>query len=113
MGTSEQEVMGANKYSRHAALLSRIALLVQGNDNKLSSFRSAVRQFKNNESSAKDMIDTIFNVLDRDVESTVGVLREVAGLFDDDEKSRAVLEAVNGFRIEVSHIPLRVRSGRA
>lgn len=47
------------------------------------------------------MIDTIFNVLDQDTESTAGVLREVAGLFDDDEKSRNVLEAVNAFRLTV------------
>jgi hypothetical protein len=83
---------------------------VQGSDNKLSSFRSAVRQFKHNESSAKDMIDTIYNVLDQDTESTVGVLREVAGLFEDEEKSRTVLEAVNAFRITVSprSIPLPI-----
>ena len=63
-----------------------------------------MRQFKNNESSAKDMIDTVYNVLDRDADSTVGVLREISGLFDDEDKSRSVLESINAFRIEVGPI---------
>ena len=91
--------------SRHAALLSRVSILASGSTVKLSSFRSAVRQFRNNESGAKDMIDTVYNVLDRDAEATMGVIREIADLFDDEtdkEKQVAVLEAMNAFRIEVS-----------
>jgi len=51
------------------------------------------------------MLDTVFNVLDRDVDATTGVMREIAGLFDgegDRDKQRSVLEALNGFRVEVS-----------
>lgn len=80
-------------------------MLVNDSSNKLDSFRSAVRQYRNNESSAKDLVDTVFHVLDEDVDATTGVLREVAGLFENDsekDKQSAVLEAVNGFRIRVS-----------
>lgn len=83
-------------------------MLVNDSNVKLQSFRSAVRQFRNNESGAKDMLDTVFNVLDRDVDPTTGVLREIAGLFDGDsekDKQRSVLEALNGFRVEVSWFP--------
>lgn len=91
--------------SRHAALLSKITMLVSDNQNKLVSFRSAIRQYKNNESGSKDLIDTVFNVLDRDVQATVGVVRDVAGLFDspgEADKNRSLLEALNGFKVEVS-----------
>lgn len=91
--------------SRHTALLARVTMLVGDSEAKMQSFRSAVRQYKNNESAATDLIDTIFNVLDRDLEATTGVIREVAGLFDGDsekDKQRAILEALNGFRIHVS-----------
>lgn len=91
--------------SRHAALLSRVSNLVSESTVKLSSFRSAVRQYRNNESSANDMIDTVYNVLDRDAEATMGVVREIASLFDGEtekEKQVNVLEAVNAFRIEVN-----------
>lgn len=80
-------------------------MLVNDSSVKLQSFRSAVRQFRSNESGAKDMLDTVFNVLDRDVDATTGVMREIAGLFDgegDRDKQRSVLEALNGFRVEVS-----------
>lgn len=79
-------------------------MLVGDSPTKLASFRSAVRQFKNNESGAKDMIDTLFHVLDQDRDSASGIAREIANLFrseGDQDKERAVLEAVNAFRIEV------------
>ena len=50
------------------------------------------------------MVDTIYNVLDQDVDATTGVVREIASLFEsegDKDKRGAVLEALNGFRIEV------------
>jgi hypothetical protein len=89
--------------ARHAALLSRMSMLVGDSPTKLASFRSAVRQFKNNESTAKDMVDTLFYVLEQDREATAGVGREIANLFDsegDREKQQAILAAVNAFRIQ-------------
>ncbi len=94
----------ADVSSHHAALLSRVSMFVSDSTVKLASFRSAVRQFRNHESGAKDMIDTVFHVLDLDADATMGVVREIAGLFDGDgekEKQGAVLEALNGFRVEV------------
>jgi hypothetical protein len=88
---------------RHNALITRVSFIVNHSDNKLSSFRSAVRQFRNNESGAKDLIDTIFNVFDRDADSTTGVVKEIANLFkDDQDKMQSVLTALNAFRIEVN-----------
>nr|XP_031863964.1 uncharacterized protein CI109_000608 [Kwoniella shandongensis]KAA5531036.1 hypothetical protein CI109_000608 [Kwoniella shandongensis] len=88
---------------RHAELLSRVAALTSESTVKLSSFRSAVRQFKNNESGAKDMVDTVFNVLDRDVDTTIGIVRELASLFNGEgeaDKQKAILEELNAFRVE-------------
>lgn len=59
------------------------------------------------------MIDTIFNVLDRDVNATTSIIREISSLFDGEgegDKHSAVLEALNGFRVEVS-ASLHVLSG--
>ncbi|WRT68595.1 uncharacterized protein IL334_005573 [Kwoniella shivajii] len=89
--------------TRHAELLSRVAMLVSDSPTKLSSFRSAVRSYKNNESAAKDMVDTIFHVFDRDLDTTTGIVREISSLFSgegDGEKERNVLEALNAFRVE-------------
>ncbi|WVQ95123.1 hypothetical protein IAU59_002217 [Kwoniella sp. CBS 9459] len=89
--------------TRHAELLSRVSTLVNDSEIKLNAFRSAVRGFKNNESSAKDMLDTIYHVLDRDPEVTVTITRELGGLFSGEgqgDKERAILEALNAFRVE-------------
>ncbi|WVQ68449.1 uncharacterized protein L199_006657 [Kwoniella botswanensis] len=89
--------------TRHAELLSRVSMLVSDSPTKLSSFRSAVRSYKNNESTAKDMVDTIFHVFDRDLDTTTGIVREISSLFSGDgdgEKGRNVLEALNAFRVE-------------
>ncbi|WVQ79743.1 hypothetical protein IAT38_001843 [Cryptococcus sp. DSM 104549] len=89
--------------TRHAELLSRVAMLTGDSTTKLSSFRSAVRQFKTNESSARDMVDTLFNVLDRELEPTTGIVREIASLFvgeGEKDKLTATLEALNALRIE-------------
>lgn len=82
-------------------------MLVSDNQNKVNSFRSATRQYMVNESSAKDLIDTVYHVLDQDREATVGILRDLVGLLDgpsDQDKGRVLLENLNGFKIEVSYI---------
>lgn len=51
------------------------------------------------------MIDTVYNVLDRDADATMGIVREIAGVFNlegEKDKQASVLEALNGFRVEVS-----------
>lgn len=79
--------------------------MVNDNENRMSSFQSAIRSFKHTESTAKDMIDTIYNVLDRDAQATSSIVREIGSIFEEDaekDKAKAILEAINGFRAEVS-----------
>lgn len=81
--------------------------MVSDNENKMSSFQSAVRGFKKGESTAKGMIDTIYHVLDRDAQATASIVREVGSIFEQDgdkDKAKSILEAINGFRAEVSHM---------
>lgn len=71
----------------------------------MSSFRAAIRAFKNTESTAQGMIDTIYNVLDRDNHATIGLVKEIGQIFEVDgekDKARNVLEAINGFKAQVS-----------
>lgn len=88
---------------RHAELLSRVSMLTNDPATKLASFRSAVRSFKNNESGARDMVDSIFNVFERDLDVTIGIAREVAKLFEsegDKDKAKDLIEALNTLRVE-------------
>ncbi|WVQ72092.1 hypothetical protein IAR50_001637 [Cryptococcus sp. DSM 104548] len=90
--------------SRHEELLSRVAMLTGDSPTKLASFRHAVRSLKVNESSPRDMIDTIFNgVFELDLDVTVAIGREIAKLFaseGDKDKEKGILEAVSGLRAD-------------
>lgn len=75
--------------------------MVEHSDGKVSSFRHAIRMYRNNESGAKDMVDTVYNILERDTEATLRIMREVATLMDDEkEKEQAVFTAVNAFKVD-------------
>lgn len=95
--------MYADAFRRHAILLDRIEMLTKGSQNKLASFRAAVRQFRNNESGPKDLVDTVYHVLDTDIDATLGIMREIASLFEiegDRDKTHALLGAINTLRVE-------------
>lgn len=90
--------------ARHADLLNRVAMMVDFSDSKMSSFKHAVRQFKQNEAPARDMINTFYSIFDRDTDTTLRMAREVSNLMQDDrDKLQSILEAVNAFKLEVSH----------
>jgi hypothetical protein len=79
--------------------------MVSDSTNKMTSFSAAIRAFKNTESTAKGMIDTIYNVLDQDSQATVSVVKEIGQIFEEDglrDKAKDILEAINGFRAQVS-----------
>ena len=88
--------------------------MVSDSANKMASFSASIRAFKNTESTAKGMIDTIYNVLDQDSQATVSVVKEIGQIFEEDglrDKAKDILEAINGFRAQVSLSPLHEWTG--
>lgn len=84
-------------------LLERVATMVEYSETKLSSFRHAIRSYKNNEAPARDLVDTVYSVLNRDSEDTSRVVRRIADTMrGDDDKVRGILTALNAFKIDVS-----------
>ncbi|KAG7570946.1 hypothetical protein FFLO_01144 [Filobasidium floriforme] len=82
-------------------LLERVATMVEYSETKLSSFRHAIRSYKNNEAPARDLVDTVYSVLNRDSEDTFRVVRRVADTMrGDDDKVRGILTALNAFKID-------------
>jgi hypothetical protein len=89
--------------AQHARLMDLVMTMVDYSEPKMAAFRNSVRAFKSNEAPARDMIYTIYSVLNSDQESTVRIAKDVAGLFASDaEKQKSVLEAINEFKIDVS-----------
>jgi hypothetical protein len=83
---------------QHNQFLSLLNLYASTNG--VTAIRGAIRSFKASESSAKDMIGTIYTVLDENMNSMSTVINGLVPLFDE-EKRRDVLNVWNGMRIEV------------
>lgn len=66
-----------------------------------AAVRSAIRTFRNSESTARDLISTFYNIVDRDLEKTASLISPLVDLLDDEEKKNELLGAFNGFKVEV------------
>ena len=64
--------------------------------------KAALRSYRSNESAARDLISTVWNISDRNLEGTASVINGMVDFLDDEEKKKDLLQAWNGFKIEVS-----------
>jgi hypothetical protein len=72
--------------------------------------RNAIRSYKASESSARDLISTIWNVMGDDVENTATIVNQLVDLLDDEDKKKDLLAAWNGFKIEVCNLADAIRA---
>jgi hypothetical protein len=85
---------------RHAAFLSRLSALAPNSPNAVAATKAAIRSYRSNESAARDLIQTVFSVLDRELDDTATVVGLLVDLLEDEEKKRDLLGAWNGFKVE-------------
>ncbi|KAH7889140.1 hypothetical protein F5I97DRAFT_1777984, partial [Phlebopus sp. FC_14] len=103
---------------RHNALMARLQSLAQNSANASAAVKAAIRGYKANETSARDLISTVWNVLDNDLDNTASIVNGVVDLLDEEEKKRDLLSSWNDFKIEQRQqfpdlIPTAVGSGYA
>ncbi|KAG1782394.1 hypothetical protein EV702DRAFT_1064083 [Suillus placidus] len=103
---------------RHAAFVSRLQSVAPNPSTAVLAAKAAVRGFRLNESTARDLISTIWNVLDRNLDDTAGIVNAIVDLFDEEEKKSNLLSSWNGFKIEQRQqfpdlVPQEVGSGYA
>ncbi|KAI5124372.1 hypothetical protein M0805_008975 [Coniferiporia weirii] len=85
---------------RHATFMARVANLTSGSPAAATSARSAIRSFRSNESAARDLITTFYNIVDRDLEATASLIVPLVDILDDEDKKKELLQSFNGFKIE-------------
>lgn len=68
--------------------------------------KAAIRGYRASETSAKDLISTVWNVLDRHLEHTASMVNAFVDLLDEEEKKQDVLSSWKSFEIEVNEIGL-------
>lgn len=61
-----------------------------------------MRGYRSSETSAEDLVDTMWNVFDRQIDVAAGIINRVADLFDDAEKRISILSAWRDLQANVS-----------
>ena len=59
------------------------------------------RSYRNSESTARDLISSIWNVLDRNLDTSAIFVNAVADLLDDEDKKEDLLSTWDCFQVEV------------
>lgn len=64
-----------------------------------------VRGYRGSETSAEDLVDTLWNVFDRQIDVAAGIINRVADLFEDIERRTSILSAWRDLQANVSTKP--------
>ncbi|KAJ7268157.1 hypothetical protein B0H12DRAFT_1097299 [Mycena haematopus] len=104
--------------AQHAAFLSRLASLAPNPTTALPAARAAIRSFRASESSARDLISTLWSVVDARMEAAASIVNALVDILDEGEQREAVLTAWRGFEVEQRRqfpelVPVAVGSGYA
>ncbi|RXW12973.1 hypothetical protein EST38_g12882 [Candolleomyces aberdarensis] len=101
---------------RHALFMSRLESMASNPTTALPAARAAARGYKLSESSARDFISTMWNVLDHNLDQTASIVNSFVDLLDEEDKKQDLLASWRGFAVEQRQqfpdlIPTSVGSG--
>ncbi|KAF8495377.1 hypothetical protein JB92DRAFT_2747842 [Gautieria morchelliformis] len=85
---------------RHTTFMARINALTSNSTSAVPAVKAAVQSYRSSESGPRDLISTVFNVVNRDLDGTASLMSSIVELLDDEDKRRELLAAWNGFKIE-------------
>jgi len=69
--------------------------------NAVPAIKAAVRGYRASESSARDLILTVFKVLDDNLDLTASTINGLVDLLDEEDKKQDLLGSWRGFNLEV------------
>jgi hypothetical protein len=87
-------------FRRYMAIFVRLRNLAPHPTNAIAGVKLALRDYTASQSGARDLISTIWNILDRELEATASIVNFIVDFLEDEEKKTALLSAWNGFKIE-------------
>ena len=65
----------------------------------------SLRSYRNSESTARDLISSIWNILDQSLDTSATFVNLIVDLLDEEDKKKDLLSTWNGFKIEVRSPP--------
>ena len=83
---------------QHASVMDRASLLLKNNASKISSFRSAVSSYWKSNLTASQLIDTFFSLFDVPAPELGKLIKELADIYDDEDKRNELLKSWNDWR---------------
>ncbi|KAF8891405.1 hypothetical protein BD779DRAFT_1610673 [Infundibulicybe gibba] len=85
---------------RHAMFMSRLQALAGNSANAVPAVKAAIRGYRASEISARDLISTIWNTLERNLEHTASIINAFVDLLEEEEKKQDLLGSWRGFAVE-------------
>ncbi|KIM48537.1 hypothetical protein M413DRAFT_5966 [Hebeloma cylindrosporum] len=85
---------------KHASFLARLQSLALNPATAVPAVKSATRSYRLTESTSRDLILTIWNVVDRNLEHTASLVNAFIDLLEEEEKKQDLLASWKGFAIE-------------
>ncbi|KAI6098396.1 hypothetical protein EDD16DRAFT_1663186 [Pisolithus croceorrhizus] len=85
---------------QYTSFLKRIQAIAPNPGSAIPAVKAALRGFRMNESSARDLISTIWNILSNDLDDTASIINIIVDLLDEEGKKSDLLASWNGFKIE-------------
>lgn len=83
---------------RHAAVVERASNLLQNDALKVAEFRTKVSNYRASVISATDLIDSFFSLFDTPTTELGKLIKELADIYEDENKRTALLSAWNNWR---------------
>ena len=85
---------------RHAALIHRLESMTPNKPSAVSAVKAAIRGYRSSEASAKDLISTVWAVLDQKLEGTASIINSFVDLLEEEDKKQDLLASWRAFDIE-------------
>lgn len=86
---------------RHSAFLARLQSFASNPTTAVPAVKAAIRGYRAAESSARDLITTIWNVLDCHLDHTASIVNAFVDLLEEEDKKTDLLGSWKGFELEV------------
>ncbi|KAJ1594718.1 hypothetical protein NDA11_002315 [Ustilago hordei] len=96
---------------KHQAYMNKVSTALSASQSRITSFRHAVRLFKNGESSPRDLLSTLYSLVGGEMDDCAPLVDGLLDLLDDKDKSRALSQAWHLYRLERTQFPSLSHAG--
>lgn len=86
------------RHLRHSSVIERASNLLRNDQTKLSEFRTKVSNYRTSSISATDLIDGFFSLFDTSSSELGKLIKELAEIYENEQKRKTLLEAWNDWR---------------